>query len=771
MEDSVEFFSKDRLSLVISDQKELLRNIIPLKNWVIGRNDRKELAIKAGAPKVLLNLFSSKESSLEEKYEVFIVLNSLMANDKKAFVHFLRPEDLLSVIELVSAKEDVPKNVFIIILKVFTIMLSFDQAAEFVTQVHFSRLFNRLFDLYCLPTQKKYPLFDDIQISSLAASVLDHMVSSRNPQVDSVPSFCNTIFSTIAFTSRLKESVRYRYFKSCDTLIVNSLAILNSYFKVFSLRANLPRSIELEGENDYEELGDLKNLRFSLFGDKMSERIFELFSLAREYHSSIRLLALSCLVTLYKSGILGKDSEEDIKFIVIPILIRLFSQSQETQQIAPRLLAMLVNENEVMQKVAANANVIISAKELLNKVVKHSNDEYPITEVGCLTDALRLPTNTKEQNDLIMESLLLFIAALTTSKDEYRKMVVDANYLPIIIDALSNDSKDIRKAACECILSLTRSVYILRTGLAEADLNEPLMKLLIDSDVRVQSSAMAVVCNLLLKFSPLRNKFLTPGFIDVLVANTAAKDKSLRRKAVWALRNSVYENDEKLKRDIIQKVGHDRVLELCNDEDLGVQEQILQVFRNFACPKGEGVYDFLEVISLPVLLSIIYQKLLTHNPVLIEPGIFTLVHIASSDDEFRDVILEEKNILLLVKDTMLKEAERYRTEHVSDNSSSTGGSEVELQDDEYDLEMRPAFDILEEDTLESSSGILLAGIWLCISLLWSNQGSTPTEQDTQGAKILRELGFEDCLYLLQNHPSPDVRERIKDALSRIHVFN
>lgn len=769
---------------IFKDEHELLRYIIPFKNWVIGRPDRKEYAIRNGAPKLLLNLFSLENLSMNEKYQVFVVLNSLMSEDQDPFVQFLRHEDLLSVMQMISKRDSTPYGMLNITLKVFNTMLSFDKAAEYVTQLHSDSIINQMFDLYTLPL-KEQPSLDVLRISNLSSKIL-HRLILYNSKVGDSPRFCSALFQITNRATQLRLYSRRRFWNDCSILITNSLGTLNAYLKQHvksykqrektRLESNghvSPRDMDLdEIENVFEGNKDKVALfKSEIFGPNGDEYITQLFCLVRQFDPCIRLLSISCLVTLYKAGILSKNQTKEIQMIVTPILIRLFFESREAKQIAPRILAIIINENEVMQKTAVNAGFIDAAKYLLEYATKEEENEINFSSDELQSSVcFNLPATKKEQKNLILESVLLAVAALTTSKDEYRKLIVDAKYLPVIINALKINSNSVKKAACECLLSLSRSVYILRTGLADADVSEPLIKLLSDPDTRVKSTATSAICNLVLKFSPLREKFLTTNFIDTLISNISTKDSSLRKKTVWVLRHVVFGDDETIQLEPLKKIGASKLVELCNDEDLGVQEQMLQVLRNFTCQKEESVDFLLKMVPMELLAKILLEKLESKNPILIEPSIYILVHIAASDGELRDSILRQTKLLLLVKEIMLQEAQRLKPEQMSTNvSSPESDSEMDLQEDDFDREMRPPFDIYEEDTYEPNSEILLAGIWLCINILWPKQCTSPSQEDKERASILQNLGFGECLQMLQNHSSPDVRERVKDALMYINV--
>lgn len=101
-----------------------------------------------------------------------------------------------------------------------------------------------------------------------------------------------------------------------------------------------------------------------------------------------------------------------------------------------------------------------------------------------------------------------------------------------------------RIAACCALRSLSRSVHILRTWIADAEIAPPLCALL--ADPKSAAAATAALCNLLIAFSPARADALAAGVIVPLVAALRGElacgggpvvRAELRLSAAWALRN------------------------------------------------------------------------------------------------------------------------------------------------------------------------------------------------------------------------------------------
>jgi len=214
---------------------------------------------------------------------------------------------------------------------------------------------------------------------------------------------------------------------------------------------------------------------------------------------------------------------------------------------APSILAALVMDDEMLQKAAVDADAIKKLSQLLKAAYEPIVDTSQIKtwrpeggEGSPPRDSRNPPSmrlGKPSQPFLsghkmrLREGLLKALAALSPSKDDYRKKICEQGVVPYIIDSLkplvnfpTNYEQPAKTpmcmtgnptatllAACEAARALTRSVSILRTSLIDAGVAPPLFALLKYPDVDVQIAATAVICNLALDFSPMKEV----SFIDI----------------------------------------------------------------------------------------------------------------------------------------------------------------------------------------------------------------------------------------------------------------
>ena len=288
-----------------------------------------------------------------------------------------------------------------------------------------------------------------------------------------------------------------------------------------------------------------------------------LIYVVRTEHGMTRLMAAWVLAILYRSGLTSRRRETGFALLLVPLLVRMLDKDLKTtprfsdsydasvfsnpdwtiKEQAPAVLAMLAVDSNELQRAAVDAGAI----KRLSQLLKESYDPLPACSSTSLWTPDRNAADTMDTKDdasrlgasglsptafhvtKMREAVLIALAALASVKDEYRKMIIDNGVVPFVIESLKPYSvtpilstnvkavvdgppkdpkvlnpRHVILAACGTARGLSRSVSTLRTDLMDAGLAAPLFVLLRHADIEIQVSATAVICNLVLEFSPMR---------------------------------------------------------------------------------------------------------------------------------------------------------------------------------------------------------------------------------------------------------------------------
>lgn len=289
-----------------------------------------------------------------------------------------------------------------------------------------------------------------------------------------------------------------------------------------------------------------------------SPLIAYLICILRAKRGMERLMAASVLTILYRTGLTNKTRETSIGVLVVPLILDLLHHKLEPKQSetdsqandealieertikekGPAVLAMLITDNEYLQKAAFDAHAISRLGDMLKvsyfPVLGSSNSRpwcpFP-EETSDFSDSGISPKLI--HNIKVRESVLKAIASIVPFKDEYRKAVVDEGMMPYIVESMrsepgkptkstdKSEKTDVLKdeetptgygvnpvsviiAACGAIRALSRSVSILRTTLIDNGIAPPVVELLRHPDIEIQIAATATMCNLVTDISPMR---------------------------------------------------------------------------------------------------------------------------------------------------------------------------------------------------------------------------------------------------------------------------
>jgi hypothetical protein len=311
------------------------------------------------------------------------------------------------------------------------------------------------------------------------------------------------------------------------------------------------------------------------------------------------------------------SSPYDVSFLTSP--------ENAVKERAPLVLAMLAANSLEVQKAAADAGAI----KKLSQLLKESYDDIAPNSPASLwaPDASHSPQmEAREEGSRLghqgisttayhvmrlRESVLVALAAIASDKDEYRKTIIDQGVIPFVIRTLkpgdanslsmpqtimqmdsasgnrkvpAGNHRDAILAACGAARALSRSVSTLRTSLMDAGLAAPLFILMRCQDMELQIAATAVVVNLVLSFSPMREVCNLPlrmpleivlsllqaiveaGALRILCEHAHSMNTNLRLNSVWALKHLIYEASKEIKMKCLEELGPGWLKQIINND-------------------------------------------------------------------------------------------------------------------------------------------------------------------------------------------------------------
>lgn len=262
-----------------------------------------------------------------------------------------------------------------------------------------------------------------------------------------------------------------------------------------------------------------------------------------------RMCAIAFIVNLFRVGMITKKAVKSVLIpLVIPVLLSLIEEAAQPPTVVskdlsgkpsgglslgpieqrvvlergPMILGTLLLENETLTKVLVDAGVIQKLSKIL-KVVMESPNPKDETEMCSLHASGMAAANNLQRIHRLKttEAILQCLANIGVFKDKYRKAIIGEKIMPCLMAAMrpmgaapekatiedvyvnEGNPPGVLIAACSVLQSISRSVSILRTSLIDAQVQEPLFVLLNNKNIQVRIASTAVVCNLVLDYSPM----------------------------------------------------------------------------------------------------------------------------------------------------------------------------------------------------------------------------------------------------------------------------
>ena len=245
-------------------------------------------------------------------------------------------------------------------------------------------------------------------------------------------------------------------------------------------------------------------------------------------------------------------------------------------------------------------------------------------------------------------------ASLGANDEDIRKKIIDTDPLmDCVVTALDDADSSVQMSAIRCLHSLSRSVQLLRTTFQDHSVWEPLMKILACPNAKVDSLVIAssTICNLLLDFSPSKERILESGAVDLLCGLTHKSDPSLRLNGVWGLMNMAFHTEQRNKSQIMTTLGTDQVFRLLSDTEIHVVMKTLGLLRNLLSNKHH-IDHITNIYGKQLMQAVVLILESEHNPEVKEQALCILANIADGDSA-KKLIVDNEDMLKKLTTYML----------------------------------------------------------------------------------------------------------------------
>ena len=310
-----------------------------------------------------------------------------------------------------------------------------------------------------------------------------------------------------------------------------------------------------------------------------------LVHLMRTDKSLIRVRAARLLGSIARTEHVSRAKSHTLAFLAVPLLLDVMKSTtpvvmssvvdplHDTQSKAlieaPIALSLLIEESSTISstvlKAACEAGIIKETCQYLKRTFDAVDSRAPMwsDQAGAiLMEDDKPSTQVLGQCGVSIKIAYLFqcrrsglillqsIAGNRSGEDRYRRHLVDNGAVQCIVDSLvpfnkssasalqSRGGKEkldssvgnpihVLLAACKASTAISRSIYLLRTSLIDAGVSKPAYRLVQHPHAEVQIASLAVMCNLLVDCSPMRQVSLNHrlSFLTTVLTSSRALSK------------------------------------------------------------------------------------------------------------------------------------------------------------------------------------------------------------------------------------------------------
>ena len=307
--------------------------------------------------------------------------------------------------------------------------------------------------------------------------------------------------------------------------------------------------------------------------------------------------------------------------------------------LAAETLGYLIEVSADLQRTAAISN------HLITTMASFLRWEPDLDAISNRLKSKAEPGRTDTGKQMKRAAFKVF-ASLGANDEDIRKKIIDTEPLmESVVAALEDSDGSVQMAAIRCLHSLSRSVQLLRTTFQDHTVWQPLMKILSSSSAKIDCLVVAssTLCNLLLEFSPSKERILDSGAVDLCCSLTHKYDPSLRLNGVWGLMNMAFQAEQSIKSQIMTTLGTDQVFRLLSDTEIHVVMKTLGLLRNLLSNKHH-IDHITNMYGKQLMQAVVLILESEHTAEVKEQALCILANIADGDTA-KKLIVDNEDML------------------------------------------------------------------------------------------------------------------------------
>ncbi|XP_074644950.1 armadillo repeat-containing protein 8-like isoform X2 [Tubulanus polymorphus] len=590
--------SKDFVAQIFSsDADKCLEAIRTLRNTIIGNNKQKKHFVNLGIVPRLLHFMIDENCDVQLMIESAVVLGSLSKGTE---------EDIQGLIE--------NGCVSVLLKGIFHSNLKYVESC-----------------LRCLRTimSSQYPPIDCIYQDS---NIIPHLINLLPKSV--ITQECIThIFATACKTPDQQVVL-------CSSGIISALTPMLS-INIYNVQMPTLRCLAVLCHQNQEVAMTVASTSHN--GETVPNLVTKL--LARDKPPEMQMSAAKCLTYLCRAGVIHPE-DSIIVLKALPTLIRMCKKDRSYKERieAAETLAYLIEVDTELQQAASITDHVIKT---LADFFKHNH--LSNNQNGDMNGNSKKVESTVDE---LHKAAFLAFASLGANDEEIRRKIIESeNMMDHIVTGLENTSASVPLAAVTCLHSLSRSVQQLRTSFQDHAVWKPLMKLLKNAPDDVLTVASSTLCNLLLEFSPCKEPILEQGAVDLLVDLTKRDDPALRLNGIWALMNMAFQADQRIKSQILCKLGTDQLFRILADPNVNILMKTLGLLRNLLSNKPH-IDDIMSKHGNQIMQAVILILEGDHPIEVKEQTLCILANVADGESA-KDFIITNEDVLKKLMNYMI----------------------------------------------------------------------------------------------------------------------